>query len=152
MALHPCVSVTVFKFHRTRWQLNWETKCSVLLALNGGILLNVSWNDPKHARKKKTKPVSSASTAAHLCSCVPRVPVFRVVFADALWPVDVRKEADEQASVLLAAVGWLGGVHFKTCASTLKMADGDAPVTRLAYVNCPSVGARKPLYFLLTGK
>lgn len=61
MALHPSVSITVdvCKFHGTCWQLNWETKCSILLAcvINGGILLNVPWNGLKHASKENKASV-----------------------------------------------------------------------------------------------
>lgn len=86
VALHPSVSVTVdaFRFRRTCWQLNWETKCSILLTLNGGFLLNVSWNDPKHATKENQASVlceysgtlvfvSAACTC--LQGCVYRCPL-----------------------------------------------------------------------------
>lgn len=88
---------------------------------------------------KKTKPVSSASTAAHLCSCLQRVPVFRVVFDDVpLGPSTSRKEPTNKR-----ACCW--GRTCRTRTSTLKMTDVVAPVARLGYVNCPSVGAKQPL-------
>lgn len=144
VALHPSVSITVdvFRFRRTCWQLNWETECSILLALNRGFLLNVSWNDPKHARKENKASVlreysgtlvfvSTACTCLQGCVC--RCP---------LGPSTSRKEPTNKR-----ACCW--GRTCRTCTSTLKMTDGVAPVARLGYVNCPSVGTKKPFYFIV---
>lgn len=117
VALHPSVSITVdvCKFQRTCWQLNWETKCSILpdCVTNRGILLNVSWNGPKHASKENKASVLCEYSGTLVLMSAACTWVFGVVFTDALWPVDVRKVADEQAAVLSVTAGWLVELTFK---------------------------------------
>lgn len=138
VALHPSVSMTVdvFRFRRTCWQLNWETKCSILLARNGGSLLNVSWSDPKHARKENKASVlcehsGTLVLVSAACTCLQGC-VWRCL----LGPSTPRKEPTNKRACCWG----------RTC-RTLKMTDVVAPVARLGYVKCPSVGAQKPFSF-----
>lgn len=109
VALHPSVSITVgvWKFHKTCWQLNGETKCSILLACvtNGGILLNVSWNGPKHASKENKASVLCEYSGTLVLMSAASTWGFGVVFAGALWPVDVREGANKRPCCRLRPVG-----------------------------------------------
>lgn len=79
---------------------------------------------------KKTKPVSCVSTAAHLCSCLQRVPES----SGSCLPMPfglltcVKELMNKRPYCQLRLVCWWSS-HLKTCTSTLRVADGVAPVT-----------------------
>lgn len=144
VALHPSVRITVgvFRFRRTCWRLHWETKCSILLAPNGGFLLNVSWNDPKRARKENKASVLRKDSDTLVCLSAACTCLRGCVCRGPLGPSTSRKEP-----VNKRACCW--GRTCRTCTSTSGTADGVAPVARLGCVKCPSVGAEKDVLFLL---
>lgn len=114
-ALHPSISITVdvCKFHRTCWQLNWETKCSILLTcvINEAFFLMYP-GMTQSMQVKKTKPVSSLSTAAHLCSCLQLVPEPSGLCLPTPFGLLTSVNTEqEQAALLSAAADWL--VEFK---------------------------------------
>lgn len=107
------------------------TKCSILLApvTNGAILLNVSWNRPKHPWKENKTSVlceSSGDTCAHVCRGHLRLRGRAL----ACWRL---QRADKQV--------WSVGVYKKRWL-----------VWRLlhAWDTCPSAGQfKRPLYLII---